>query len=60
MKDCATLAKLNSVFCRVFEADLEGQDGKVIKNKSNEKEKKRKENTEQKTTSIRCMTLDIR
>lgn len=40
MKDCTTLAKLNSVFCRVFEADLEGQDGKVIKSKSNESKAK--------------------
>lgn len=54
MKDCVTLAKLNSVFCQVFEADLEGQDGKLIKNKSSE----RKENAEQTIASIHCMNLD--
>lgn len=58
MKDCSTLAKLNSVFCQVFEADLEEWDGKVIKKQN--KCRKRKENSEQITTSICCMTLDTR
>lgn len=35
------MAKLNAVLCQVFEADLEEQDGKVIKSRINEKKKKK-------------------